>query len=233
MDTSMTVATLAVRDAGGKISQAPPDFAQRHARGLIPAVRSLFETAGFNVRNLAAIGVGLGPGSFTGLRVGVTAAKVLAYASGCPLVALDTFEAIAMGASDSSGAIVVAADAQRGEVFRGRFIRSDEGLVHRLGPTEIVTLAQLRDELEPGEVIAGQVLEKDGRAMDFRQGVVLAPAGRCAPSARSLLTLTDRGLLEGRLSDLAQLEPVYIRRSAAEEKAARTPLAYPSSRGSP
>jgi tRNA threonylcarbamoyladenosine biosynthesis protein TsaB len=217
LDTSALTAALAIRTAERVVREASPGFARRHASGLVPAVRALLESSGMNVRHLRAIGVGLGPGSFNGLRVGLAAAKTLAYATGCDLVGLDSLEAIAMG-QPSPGSIVVIADAQRAEVFRARFVRSGEGGVRRLGPTAIVSVSELVAELRPGDVVAGQALEKLRSSVRFPEDVVLASPAYCAPTGAALLALTDAALKEERRSDLAALEPVYIRRSAAEEK---------------
>src|SRR5258705_7888960 len=81
--------------------------ARRHARDLAPAVRDLFAEAGWNARQLAAVIVSRGPGSYTGLRVGIMSAKTVAYATGCRLLAIDTFAAIAQQAPAEAGQIDV------------------------------------------------------------------------------------------------------------------------------
>jgi tRNA threonylcarbamoyladenosine biosynthesis protein TsaB len=218
LDTSALTVALAVRTAGGVVREASHGFARPHASGLVPAIRALLVSSGMNVRHLRAIGVGLGPGSFTGLRVGLTAAKTLAYATGCDLVGLDSLEAIAIGQSQP-GSVVVIADAQRAEVFRARFLRSAEGGVQRLGPTQVVSVSQLVDELRPRDIVAGQALEKLRSSLHFPEDVVLASVDHCIPTGVALLALTQAALKEGSRIDPAALEPVYIRRSAAEEKA--------------
>src|SRR5205823_13861207 len=74
----------------------PLDEARRHARDLAPAVRQLLDAAGWQPRDLQGVIVSRGPGSYTGLRVGLMSAKTLAYATGCALLAVDTFTAIAL-----------------------------------------------------------------------------------------------------------------------------------------
>ncbi len=101
--------------------EAESDPARRHGRGLIPAIAALLALEGLAVADLDAVAVGLGPGSYTGLRIGLTAAKTLAYAAGKPLVPLDSLEAIARNAPDDARQVVVAVDAQRGDAYLAEF----------------------------------------------------------------------------------------------------------------
>src|SRR5437870_6540619 len=100
------------------------DEARRHARDLAPAVRDLLAQAGWTARSLNAVIVSRGPGSYTGLRVGIMSAKALAYATGCTLVAIDTFAAIAQQAPAEVQQLDVLADAQQNRVYVQRFARA-------------------------------------------------------------------------------------------------------------
>src|SRR5262245_25336168 len=103
------------------------DEARRHARDLAPAVAELLAGEGWRPRDLDAVVVGRGPGSYTGLRVGVMSAKALAYATGCALVAVDTFTAIALQAPDEADRLDVLADAQQDNVYVQAFARPGPG----------------------------------------------------------------------------------------------------------
>ena len=89
LDTSTPRAAVALATADGDVHVARPDPEARHGRDLVPGVRDLLRRAGLAARAIDVVAVGLGPGSYTGLMVGLTAAKVLAYASGAPLVGFD------------------------------------------------------------------------------------------------------------------------------------------------
>src|SRR4051794_34194529 len=97
------------------------DEARRQARDLAPAVKELLQRQGWRSADIQAVFVSQGPGSYTGLRVGITSAKVFAYATGCALVAVDTFAAIAMQAlapaANAAGSLDVLADAQQDKVY--------------------------------------------------------------------------------------------------------------------
>src|SRR5262245_62607793 len=94
IDTSTERAVLALSGVDGRLCVATIDAARRHGRDLVPGIRGLLDSAGVSVGDLEAIAVGLGPGSYTGLRVGVTAAKTLAYVTGVALLGLDSLHAI-------------------------------------------------------------------------------------------------------------------------------------------
>src|SRR6185437_7257912 len=88
------------------------DETRRQARDLAPAMAALLAEQGWRPREVQAVLVSHGPGSYTGLRVGIMSAKTFAYATGCPLIAVDTFKAIALQAPESVAQVDVLADAQ-------------------------------------------------------------------------------------------------------------------------
>ncbi len=138
LDTSTLKAVLVVlRDDGARFA-ASGDPATRHGRGLVPAIREQLHAAGLTLADLDGVVVGLGPGSFTGLRVGVMAAKTLAYATGKPLAGLDSLELVAHNAPGDVLSVAVAADAQRGDLFTAEFHREQPGgLLLRNGPNRL------------------------------------------------------------------------------------------------
>jgi tRNA threonylcarbamoyladenosine biosynthesis protein TsaB len=208
LDTSTPRAIVALRLADGRLLVGGAEAAARHASGLLPVVRDLLAGAACPPRAIGAIGVGLGPGSFTGLRVGLAAAQGLAYALRVPLVGLDSFEAMARAAHDGARTAVVA-DAGRGEVYRAWFARGEPGAPPtRSGPTRIVSARRAAEELTPRDGLVGPA------AARFRHGV--APTH---PDAEILAGMLAEALAAGRADDPFGLEPIYIRRSAAEEKA--------------
>ncbi len=213
LDTSTNHAAVALGLADGSVMTAFIHSAQKHGRNLVPAIRQVLEQAGLGVADLNGIAVGLGPGSYTGLRIGLTAAKTLAYALGIPLVALNSLEVIARNAPLSALRISVVADAQRGEVYVSEFVRGKAGdPLAELEVTQIVPIPDWIARLEPGTVCLGPA---------FDRGAIAIPAGieRGAdhPGAHELMTLARQIWQSGKRDEPWFLEPVYLRRSAAED----------------
>jgi tRNA threonylcarbamoyladenosine biosynthesis protein TsaB len=207
LDTSTHQATLALIRADGSRFGAVSDATKRHGRTLLVDLEHLLRKADLSLAAVETIGVGLGPGSFTGLRIGVTAAKVLAYTTGCPVIGLDSLEILAWGAPPESLRISAAVDAQRGEVFHAEFHRSAPGAMpDRRGPTRIERRDHWLAGLSPETAVVG--------AFSGWQG----PTGPNLPEPDHLAEVARRAVNRGRRDDLWTLEPLYLRRSAAEER---------------
>ena len=129
------------------------DEARRHARDLVPAVAQLLQAEGWRPRELDGVIVSRGPGSYTGLRVGIMSAKTVAYATGCRLIGVDTFAAIAAQTSGSHGQVDVIADAQQDKIYAQRFI---QGTGDEL---RIVPFPSWLESLPPEVMVSGPGLE--------------------------------------------------------------------------
>lgn len=218
LDTSTHRATVALL-AGASRHDAPPDpsAGARHGRELLPMIATLCRRAGLRPADLDAIGVGLGPGSYTGLRIGVTAAKTLAYTRQAPLVGIDTFAAIARNAPAEALVVHVVADAQRGGVYVARFERPGSAAVPAcVVPLRVEPMAEWATNLRPGEWVLGPALDR--LRIDWPVGVHRGTSEQGHPSGASLVDLARAALDSGERADPATLEPVYLRRSAAEEQ---------------
>jgi tRNA threonylcarbamoyladenosine biosynthesis protein TsaB len=219
LDTSTPRAAVVLAREGGGPRVAPPDAdpARRHGRGLIPSIAALLAAEGITVANLDAVAVGLGPGSYTGLRIGLTAAKTLAYAARKPLIALDSLEAIARNAPEDCLRVVVAVDAQRGDAYLAEFGRLAPGApLLRLGPTRIEAVAPWAAALEPGTLILGPALDRLQAV--WPATIHLGTADQGHPEPSKLIPLAREAFEAGRLLDPFFVEPIYLRRSAAEDQ---------------
>jgi tRNA threonylcarbamoyladenosine biosynthesis protein TsaB len=217
LDTSTPRAAVAVATAGGAVLVAASDPSRRHGRDLVPAIRALLAEAGLPPSALDAIAVGLGPGSYTGLRVGLTAAKVLAYAFDRPLIGLDSLEAIARNAPGDATRVAVVADAQRGDLYAADFARPAPGApLERVAPTRIEPIASWTARL----VAPTLVLGPGAARLPSLPAVAVAAEDDAAhwPDGRVLVAMAREAHRDGRRDDPYFLEPLYLRRSAAEDQ---------------
>lgn len=219
IDTSTDHSILALVDHADRLHQLSSGTGRRHGRDLIPQLESLLAGASVAPGEIEAIGVGLGPGSYTGTRVGVTAAKTLAYATGALLIGLDSLHAIGRGAPADALRISVIADAQRGELYVADFIRTTAGgLPLPVGETRIEPVTSLLDRLEPGTVVLGPALDSPRIRPSIPDIFLTATAGSGSPRGPDLLAMTREAMAAGRRDNPWLLEPLYLRRSAAEDQ---------------
>ena len=192
---------------------------RRHARTLVPEIRSLLENASLTPGDITTLAVSIGPGSFTGLRVGVACAKTWAWATGAGVVAVDTLNAVAHQAESTTSRLSVISDAQRKELFVATFNRCDDDTWQRCGEIGIVPIDAWIDELDPEQVVTGPAVLKLQDRLTGR--CRLEPSAQFLPTALSVAELGASAAKAGAAADVWTLEPTYLRRSAAEEKADR------------
>lgn len=214
VETSGPVGCLAVmRDGRCLEERFLPELGRRHAQSLVPETVAFLRRHGIEPAEIDALAVSVGPGSFTGLRVGVTFAKTFAYAAGAELAAVETFHAIAEN-TPAAPSVVVTADAQRGGLIVGRYTRGTDGRFRRDGELRLVTPAELASSLRPADLLTGPGVD---RLSDFANAEIAAPHLR-QPRAAVVGQLGEVLLRAGQTADPWTLEPLYVRKSSAEEK---------------
>jgi len=188
---------------------------RRHARDLMPAVKAACEAVGWPLRTVELLVVSAGPGSYTGLRVGIAAVKALALTNSARLIALDSLEVVA-GQAEPSERIVALADAQQQRIYSAWFRRTDGQTPERLSPTQLQSTDDWLRSLAAGDVVTGPAVERWIDRIPPTCSVV--DASDRLPKVESLLALATRDLHANRFADLYSLEPIYLRPSAAEER---------------
>lgn len=229
IETSIRQGTVALVH-GERIEQRPlPGAARRHAQTLAVAVRSLLSECGVRPQQVPLVAVSLGPGSFTGLRVGVMFAKTWAYAVGGRVIGVPTFWAIAARCPESVGRLTVVADAQRGELYTQTYRRSESAAEIRCDrsgappgwlPVDSLHIEPIETWLTgrtPGETVGGPALQRIRDRLP--QGCTPLPPPVALPDAAGIARVAQTLACHGRFADLWTLEPLYVRRSAAEERA--------------
>ncbi len=118
VETSTPIGSVALFENGNLISECEQRVSNAHGEALLPILEKLLSDAGWKARNVDRWGIGVGPGSFTGTRIGVSTVKGIVIATGAAVVAVDAFDAVAHGVEISANeTIATVLDAQRGEVF--------------------------------------------------------------------------------------------------------------------
>lgn len=199
-DTSSPTVTVAVHDGTDVVAELTSSETMRHGEQLTPLVDQALRQVGISARDLTAIAVGVGPGPFTGLRVGLVSARTMAYALEVPVYGVCSLDVLAVEAVDSGsvagGPFVVASDARRREVYLATY---DEAGLRVSGP----------DVQRPADVGTDVPVVGEGAAL-YPDAF---PDGRAPrrPSAGWLV----RCVVEERV-ELLDPEPLYLRRPDAE-----------------
>ena len=210
IDTAHRQGVVAVAVGERVVGTRRLEESRRHARDLAPLTQELLREQGWRARDLAAVVVSRGPGSYTGLRVGIMSAKTLAYATGCALLGVDTFAAIALQAPPEASSIDVVADAQQDKIYVQRFIQG------RGGALEIQACSVWLKSLPQGSWVTGPGLEKYTAIIP--EGIAQAPRKDWLPHPESLLAQALVRFRRGEKDDPFTLDPLYLRASSAEEK---------------
>lgn len=200
---------------------------ERSAQTLLPAVKRLLAEQQWRPADLGLIATTTGPGSFTGLRIGVVAAKTLAYALRTQLVGVHTLAAMALAwrqciastpPAEAPARLWTVLDAQRQELFAACFERGSDLASAPAPPTSILAVDDWLGRLAPGDAVTGPPLSK---LLDrLPAGAAPLPASEWSPSASATGLLAIELERRGHTTAPLSLAPNYYRKSAAEEKAA-------------
>lgn len=190
---------------------------ERSACTLIPQLESLLSECGWKATDVELVCVATGPGSFTGLRIGVTIAKTLAYTTGAKLVGVHSLSAMAAGVGKQSQRVWTVLDAQRQELFAASFPADCEAVSAHPPETRLLPIDEWLALLAPGDLVCGPPLK--GLADRIPSGVAVADSQLWSPTASSVGKLGFELFQASSDTDPMQMVPRYYRKSAAEEKA--------------
>ena len=189
---------------------------RRHAELLLPMCEAVLAEGGLARRDLDALGVGCGPGAFTGVRLAISAAQGIALALDIPVVPVSSLAALAMQVPDGAGSILAVIDARMGEVYAGTFRRTPDGLVEPVGAETVGTADALA--LPPASawsiVGSGWASYREALAARLPAAPVWADGERY-PQALDIARLAAPRVLAGHALAAEQALPVYLRDKVA------------------
>ena len=219
LETSAKAVSAAVTENGKVLCSGYQDTGLTHSRTLMPIVEHILKNTDLSMSDMDVIAVSAGPGSFTGIRIGVSAAKGLAFAADKPAVGVSTLAAMARNVAFADGLIVCAMDARRAQVYNALFEAKD-GVLTRLTEDRAIGLAELAEELK-ADPRPKTVVGDGGRlCFDFLRnaGIAcrLAPPHLLMQNAASVALEAETLAAEGKTVSAQELEPVYLRPAQAE-----------------
>ena len=209
-DTSSEKGSVALLEDLVLCAELRSSAAEGHSALLLEAVDFLLKRAGWNLKDLTLIASGIGPGSFTGIRIGVATGLGLAHSLGIPYVGVSCLDALACRAAFVNGRIGSLLDARRGQYYIAEY-ESKNGRIHRLRKPALVDVADIKIHLADVDWITGDLTEDHARA----RGKFFPRRARMIPADPFLAESVGRLGLERkrawRSGDFLTAEPLYIR----------------------
>lgn len=221
LETSAKSVSAAVVENGVPLCSTYQNTGLTHSRTLMPLVDGMLRSAGLTLDDIGLIAVAHGPGSFTGLRIGVSAAKGLAWARELPCCGVSTLLAMAQNLRHMSTTVVCAMDARRDQVYNAVF-RAENGTVQRLCDDRAIGLAALAGELKNDE--SEKIIVGDGARLCYNYLTEAGIPCRLAPpelqmqNAVGVALCAEAAAASGETVSAHRLSPVYLRLSQAERE---------------
>jgi len=221
IDTSAKTGSVALCDGDRLVAEVTLDMERTHSERLMPALDAALKLVGWEIADAELIAVATGPGSFTGLRVGVTTSKSLAFALGVPAVGVPTFDAIAHRWRYRDGELCILLDARKQEVYAARY-QCGDGSARFIGEFRCLPVDDLLAEIEHRVLFVGDGVppyrDRIGEALGDRAVFADAEAGMSRASAVAWIGAERADATPADAHDLA---PLYIRRPEAIVRASQ------------
>jgi tRNA threonylcarbamoyladenosine biosynthesis protein TsaB len=217
IETSTRTGGVAVVSEQGVIAQYSLNIEVTHSERLMSTVDRVLTDTGLAMAQLDGFAVAIGPGSFTGLRIGVAAIKGLSFATGKPAAAVPTLRALAWNTPHAAYPVCPLLDARKNEVYAALYSHDGQSLRQTM-PETVISLARLGERLSGRTLFTGEasLLYRAELEKLFGDAALFAPLSAILPSAASVAELGLEMLRNGRAADIDSLSPLYIRRPEAE-----------------
>ena len=220
-ETSAKAASVALLADGKLLGESYQNTGLTHSQTLMVMAQDLIKTCGYTPQQIGAVAVAAGPGSFTGVRIGVAAAKGFAWGGNLPCYGVSTLEAMALNLGIYDGYVVCAMDARRSQVYTATF-RANQGALTRLCEDRAISLQELGENLKNCEKPVflggdGSIL-CDNTLKDQVPNLVLPPEHRMHQRAAGVALAAARMIEAGLPGNGAELTPNYLRLSQAERE---------------
>ena len=216
-ETSAKAASVALTDGTRLLGEAYQNTGMTHSQTLMVMAEDLLKQCGKTAADVTDVAVAAGPGSFTGVRIGVAAAKGFAWGKEIPCWGVSTLEAMALSLGIFEGYVVCAMDARRSQVYNAIF-EAKNGELTRISEDRAISIEDLGKELEALE--GPKYVVGDGAELCHRSltGLILPPEHRRHQRAVGVGLAAMKKMAAGETADAAALAPNYLRLSQAERE---------------
>lgn len=225
IETSSMLGGIAIMDdSQGLIAEMRLNVKSTHSERLMTTIAYTLKQAAVSLSDIDVFGIAIGPGSFTGLRIGLSTVKGLSYATGRPIVSVPTLEAFAYNFPFPRYPVCIMLDARKKEVYTAVFKWEDDGFVRLIDETSVRPEEFTRHSLLVTRydkfIFAGDgvLLYRDKIMETMGERAILASPEKMVPSPANVAYLGIKRAMKGEFSEPVSLVPFYIRKSEAEIK---------------
>jgi tRNA threonylcarbamoyladenosine biosynthesis protein TsaB len=217
IETSTKTGSVAIVSEDAVIAQYSLNIEVTHSERLMSTVDRVLKDSGIVIADMDGFAVAIGPGSFTGLRIGLAAVKGLAFATGKPVAAIPTLKALAWNLPQAGHPVCPMLDARKNEVYAALYKYQGRELV-QLMPEATIPLAEIANRIAGTVLFTGEASRIYQQSLEqaFGDRAFFAPRTACLPSAAAVAEIGLGMIQKGEQIDPDNLTPLYIRRPEAE-----------------
>ncbi len=223
LESSAKSASAALTEDGKILARSFQNSGLTHSRTLLPMAEAMLKNCDLSMDDIDAVAVAAGPGSFTGLRIGVSAAKGLSWAREIPCIGISTLEAMAQNLAHLNNTLIICAmDARRSQIYNAFFLAEGGGVLRRLCDDRAIALSDAAEDLKA--ISYPKIVVGDGALLCYNYlseagiNCTLAPQHLQMQDAVGVCLCAEKAAKEDKLTSSADLQPVYLRLSQAERE---------------
>ena len=221
IDTSTMAANVAVLEDDKLICEYTINTKKTHSQKLMPMIENMLKLSDLEIKDIDAIAICVGPGSFTGLRIGMATAKAMAHVNNIPLIGVNSLEILGTNMDLCNRKICSILDAQRNQVYMNKYILEDNKITE-LEEISIKPIDELLEELSSNDeqwVLVGEAVYKYKEKIESISNITIpSPANNITKASSLCLVGRDKMLANEDVYNCYDINPMYIRKSQAEEQ---------------
>lgn len=221
IDTSTMAANIAVLEDDKLICEYTINTTKTHSQKLMPMIENMLKLSDIEIKEIDAIGICVGPGSFTGLRIGMATAKAMAHVNNIPLIGVNSLEILGANMDRCDKKICSILDAQRNQVYTCKYI-FEENKIKKLEEIKIMPIDDLLEELSATNeewIILGEAVYKYKEKIESISNInIPSPANNITKASSLCVVAKDKYEQNIDVHNCYDINPMYIRKSQAEEQ---------------
>ena len=222
LDTSTSMAGIGLVSSDGTLAELNVNLKTAHSEKLLSSINYLLASANLDLSDLSGLSVSIGPGSFTGLRIGLATIKGLGYASDKPIVAVPTLDAIAWQFQHASYPVAAVLDAKKGQLYIAIYQAKKDG-IKRITPYLALTPEKLSEIVKVKTMFVGPGVNafKKEISKSLKDKALFFSQDFCYIRGEVVAKMGMEKLLDGKVEDIDKLEPLYVRDWDAQVKSSK------------